>query len=200
MHAVARAGFLHTHYMHAYNKLRYLLNFVEGIPTHHLRSMQVPTAENIPALLNDVARLLRRNFNRRAQPLGLTQVQWRALAHLARSEGMHQIELAELLEIQPITAARLIDRLETAGWVERCPDPADRRAVRLHLTAKAAPVIGRIRALASETRTDAFAGLSPTALEAFTATLQTIKENLARDELNEPLTRQRQKAKKSGYG
>jgi DNA-binding MarR family transcriptional regulator len=82
-------------------------------------------------MTNEVARLLRRNFNRRAQPLGLTQVQWRALARLARNEGMRQVDLAESLELQPMTVARLIDRMEAAGWVQRRPDPGDRRAVQL---------------------------------------------------------------------
>ena len=90
--------------------------------------------QGVGALLVEVGRLLRRNFNRRAQELGLTQAQWQALAHLSRKQGINQACLADLLEVQPITLARLIDRLAAAGWVERRPDPADRRAQRLYLT------------------------------------------------------------------
>ncbi|MGA7980330.1 MAG: MarR family transcriptional regulator [Chromatiaceae bacterium] len=150
-------------------------------------------------MTNEVARLLRRNFNRRAQPLGLTQVQWRALARLARNEGMRQVDLAESLELQPMTVARLIDRMEAAGWVQRRPDPTDRRAVKLHLTGKAEPVIGEIRALAVETRTEAFAGLSPAALEAFYDTLHTIKENLLRAETDAAAKATPGKEKKSAH-
>jgi MarR family transcriptional regulator for hemolysin len=143
--------------------------------------------QDLPSITNDVARLLRRNFDRRAEPLGLTQVQWRALARLSRSaEGMRQVDLAEALELRPMTVARLIDRMAAAGWVQRRPDPADRRAVRLHLTSKAEPVIGQIRQLAAETRAEAFRGLSSVALEALYDTLQQIKENLMRAEAGAP--------------
>jgi MarR family transcriptional regulator for hemolysin len=156
--------------------------------------------QDIPTMTNDVARLLRRNFNRRAQPLGLTQVQWRALARLARNEGMRQVDLAESLELQPMTVARLIDRMEAAGWVQRRPDPGDRRAVRLFLTPKAEPMIERIRALAAETRADAFAGLTPAALDAFYDTLHLIKGNLLRTELGAPESIPARRVKKAAHG
>src|SRR5687767_13222468 len=87
-------------------------------------------------LVADVARLLRRSMDRRLQALGLTQAQWRAIIHLSRNEGMTQATLAESLEIQPITLTRLIDRMESAGWVERRMHPLDRRAVQLYLTSQ----------------------------------------------------------------
>ncbi|MEZ5508143.1 MAG: MarR family transcriptional regulator [Gammaproteobacteria bacterium] len=74
-------------------------------------------------VISDVARLIRRNFNRRVQHLGLTQAQWQVLAHLARNEGIRQIQLADVLDMQPISVAWIIDRMEAAGWVERRPDP-----------------------------------------------------------------------------
>ena len=76
---------------------------------------------SLPFLLHDITRLMRRNFHRRAQSLGMTQAQYRALAHLARNEGTNQVALAEVLDIQPITLARIVDRLAECGLVERRP-------------------------------------------------------------------------------
>jgi MarR family transcriptional regulator, transcriptional regulator for hemolysin len=137
----------------------------------------------IGVMLVDVARLLRRNFNRRAQALGLTQPQWQALARLSQNQGMSQACLADLLEIQPITLTRLIDRLEAAGWVERRPDPADRRVQRLFLTVKVEPLLDDMWALAAETREEAMQGLSDRERRQLLQTLQTIKGNLVRAEV-----------------
>jgi MarR family transcriptional regulator for hemolysin len=137
----------------------------------------------VGVLLVDVARLLRRNFNRRAQALGLTQPQWQALARISQNQGMNQACLADLLEVQPITLARLIDRLQAAGWVERRPDPADRRVQRLYLTVKAEPLLDDIRALAMETREEAMRGLSDRERRQLIQTLQAIKGNLVRAEV-----------------
>jgi MarR family transcriptional regulator, transcriptional regulator for hemolysin len=114
-------------------------------------------------LVNDVARLFGRRFdqNGRARRLGLTRAQCRTLGYLARNEGINQAGLADLLEIRPMTLVRQIDRMEEAGWIERRADPADRRARRLYLTAKARPVLGRIWNIATETRDEALARLSP---------------------------------------
>lgn len=95
--------------------------------------------------------MLRRIFNERLTHLGLTQAQWRALVHLSRNEGLNQVSLADLLDVQPITVARLIDKLAAADLVERRPDPNDRRAQRLFLTAKATNVVARIWEVADET-------------------------------------------------
>jgi DNA-binding MarR family transcriptional regulator len=130
-------------------------------------------------LINDVARLLRLRFDQRAQGLGLTRTQWRALGHIRRQEGIHQAALAESLEVEPITLARLIDRLEARGFVERRADPADRRAWRLFLTAKAAPVLERMIEIGEANLAHAMAGLSEPAIEALTRSLLRIKANLA---------------------
>jgi MarR family transcriptional regulator, transcriptional regulator for hemolysin len=118
-------------------------------------------------LVNDVARLFGRRFdlNARGRRLGLTRAQCRTLGYLARNEGINQAGLADLLEIRPMTLVRQIDRMEEAGWIERRPDPADRRAHRLYLTAKARPVLSRIWNVATETRDEALAGLSPSEAE-----------------------------------
>ena len=111
-------------------------------------------------LVNDVARLYGRRFLHNGKRLGLTRAQARTLGYLARNEGINQAGLADLLEIRPMTLVRQIDRMEEAGWIERRPDPADRRARRLYLTAKARPVLGRIWSVATVTQDEALVGLS----------------------------------------
>lgn len=137
---------------------------------------------SLPFLLHDITRLMRRNFHRRAQSLGMTQAQYRALAHLARNEGTNQVALAEVLDIQPITLARIVDRLAECGLVERHPDERDRRAFRLYLTPKAAPVLAAMRAHGLTTIDEAFAGFSEAERERLLDELAAIKANLAQDD------------------
>jgi len=92
-------------------------------------------------LLHDLARQLRLNADRRASIHGLTRAQWIVLYRLDKQPGLSQKELAEILEVEPITVARLIDRLEERGMVERRDDPHDRRIWRLHLRPSAHPVL-----------------------------------------------------------
>lgn len=111
-------------------------------------------------LVNDVARLFGRRFDVNGRWLGLTRAQCRTLGYLARNEGINQAGLADLLEIRPMTLVRQVDRMEEAGWIERRPDPADRRARRLFLTDKARPVLDRIWDVATKTQNEAFVLLS----------------------------------------
>ena len=129
-------------------------------------------------LLHDIARLLRKNFTRRVQGLGLTQTQWQALAHLSRNEGIRQVALAEILEIQPISLARLVDRLEAAGWIERRADPGDRRAFQLFLTKRAKPLLEQMWDTARQIREEAMAGLSADDQAQMIEAVCTIKGNL----------------------
>src|SRR3954471_1745027 len=99
---------------------------------------------NLLILLNDVARLIRTQADRRARAHGMTRAQWMILVRLRRCGGMTQRELAEILEGGPITAARLVDRLAARGLVGRRADPAARRVWRLHLTPAADPVLAEI--------------------------------------------------------
>jgi MarR family transcriptional regulator, transcriptional regulator for hemolysin len=115
--------------------------------------------DTIGFLMNDAARLMRRDFERRARPVGLTRAQWQALFHLARNEGCNQATLADLLDVEPITLARVVDRLEASGLVERRPDPGDRRARLLFLGERAHPLLEELRALGAETREIALAGI-----------------------------------------
>lgn len=129
-------------------------------------------------LIGDSSRMLRRIFNERITPLGMTQAQWRALVHLSRNEGLNQVGLADLLEVQPITAARLIDKLVAAGLVERRPDPNDRRAQRLFLTQQAAPMLAQIWEIADEIYDEVLAGLDADNRDALAALLGRMRSNL----------------------
>jgi DNA-binding MarR family transcriptional regulator len=127
-------------------------------------------------------RTMRRFYDRGASALGVTSAQWRLLLRLAREPGLKQVELAERLDVEPITACRIVDRLEDAGLVERQRDPDDRRAWRLMLTAKAAPILEKLRLLAEEMSAEAFAGLSPDEIENMRTALAKVRENVSRAE------------------
>ncbi len=129
-------------------------------------------------LLHDVARLLRVEADKRARAHGMTRAQWAILIWLERQPGISQKELAELLEVEPITVARLIDRLETRGMVERRSDPKDRRIWRLHLLAAAYPVLREIDCQRSDMRNMLIAGLDRATLDTTTEALITMKATL----------------------
>lgn len=131
-------------------------------------------------LMHDVARLLGRQFDERARAMGLSRAQCRALAYLTRNQGINQAGLAELMEIQPISLARLLDRMEAAGWVERRPDPADRRARRLYLTDKAWPHFEQIRLIAAHNNAEAMAGLTAEQSANLIGMLRQVHANLSR--------------------
>lgn len=129
-------------------------------------------------LINDVTRMLRKIFDRRAVRFELTRAQWRALKRISYSEGMRQAELADQLEMEPIAVGRVIDRLENAGFVERRADPSDRRAWRLHLTARAHGVVDDMETISTELFRDAQKGISAADMKAVMATLTHMKQNL----------------------
>src|SRR5919205_371679 len=126
----------------------------------HFRGRLVDLDRSFGFLVNDVARLFGRRFDHNGSRLGLTRAQCRTLGYLARNEGINQAGLADLLEIKPMTLVRQIDRMEEDGWIERQPQPSDRRARRLVLTDKARPILARILELSNEIRAESFAGLS----------------------------------------
>jgi MarR family transcriptional regulator for hemolysin len=131
------------------------------------------------SLLNDVSRLIRKKFDQRAKDLQLTRAQYYLLAKLSRNEGINQVGLADLLEVEPISTARLVDRMEAGGWVERRADPADRRARRLFLTRKSRPVIDRMRKIANVIYDEALDGLDRAAREQLIAALMHARRNLS---------------------
>jgi DNA-binding MarR family transcriptional regulator len=129
-------------------------------------------------LLADVSRLVRRRFDSRASGLGLTRAQWRVLAQLRRREGINQVALAEMLEIEPMTLGRHIDRLVEKGFVERRPDPADRRAWKLHLKAEVQPILDRMRKMSQATSAEAVQGLEQAEVDKLVDLLIHIKGNM----------------------
>ncbi len=108
--------------------------------------MEKSINNDLPFVLHDVARLMRNRFDQRARDWGLTRAQCVTLIKLECRPGLSQTELAAILEVEPISVARLIDRLEASGMVERRPDPSDRRMHRLHLLPAAKPVLAEIDA------------------------------------------------------
>lgn len=110
--------------------------------------------------IGETAHALRRAFDRRAATLGITRAQWRVLAHLERRPGQRQVDLADRLDVEPITLCRIVDRLEEAGLVERRRDPDDRRAWQLHLRETAGPLLGKLHAMADQLSDEVFAGIS----------------------------------------
>ena len=131
-------------------------------------------------LLHDVSRLMRIEYDRRVRHLGLTRAQWRVVAHLRRNEGCTQATLADLMEIETPTLGRLLDRLEAAGWVERRPSTADRRAKCLYLTAKPSHIADELLRISSDLERDALNGLGEAERRYMIESLLDAKKNLLR--------------------
>ena len=131
-------------------------------------------------LINDVARLLRTYANYRAAQFGITRAQWAVLVRVDREEGLNQSELADTLDLQPITLTRLLDKLCDSGLIERRPDPDDRRAKRLFLMPAARPLLEQLRVLGEETMAEALSGLDRASIDQMIGELSTVKENLRR--------------------
>src|ERR1700751_551045 len=128
--------------------------------------------------LGEVQRLMRAYADTEAARYGITRAQWAVLAKVERHEGMKQTELAEQLEMQPITLTRLIDKLCDNGWIERRGDETDRRVNRLYLKKAARPLLGKLAGLRSELTATALDGIDPTDAHRMLAQLETIKENV----------------------
>ena len=129
-------------------------------------------------MINDVARMLRTYADYKGAQFGVTRAQWAVLVRLDRFEGLKQSELAEMLDLQPITLTRLLDRLCENGLIERRADPNDRRAKRLFLTPAARPLLEQLGVLSEETMGTALCGVSRESVEAIVAQLAVVKENL----------------------
>ncbi len=130
--------------------------------------------------LNDVARLLRTYADHKAAQFGITRAQWAVLVQLDRCEGLKQSELAEMLDLQPITLTRLLDKLDDGGLIERRADPADRRAKRLFLMPAARPLLDRLAALGEDMMAGTMEGIEPADIEWMITQLGTVKDNLRR--------------------
>lgn len=146
---------------------------------------------NLGFLICDVARLVRRSFNSRARDTGLTQAQWQAMFVISRNPGINQVGLADLLEIHPITLTQQVDRMEAAGWVERRPDPRDRRAMRLYITAKGRPILERLRESGATILSIGLADIDPKLRETMVDALVRIRNRFVSAEA--PVTRKGRK-------
>ncbi len=136
--------------------------------------------DNIGSMLADTSRLIRRAFDERARGIGVTRPQWQVLTMLRRNEGTHQGNLAELLDTEPITLCRMVDRMQEAELIERRQDPADRRVWRLFLTDKARRLLEDLQPLGHEVMALALAGVTPEERDELRRLLDRIRQNLAR--------------------
>src|SRR6201996_5258443 len=128
--------------------------------------------------LGELQRLVRIYADKQAARYGITRAQWAVLAKVERCEGLKQTELAEQLEMQPITLTRLIDKLCDHGWIERRSDDSDRRVNRLYLRKAARPLLGKLNGLRSELTATALQGIGPADAHRLLGNLETIKENV----------------------
>ncbi len=136
--------------------------------------------ETIGFILNDTARLYRRAFNARVKDSGITALQWRLITYLKRHEGIRQGPLADLIEVEPITLSRMVDRLAEAQLVERRADPADRRAWRLYLTPRAGTLLAGIRLEIAALNDEALEGLSAAERDQLGHLVERVRTNLSR--------------------
>ncbi len=132
-------------------------------------------------VLHDVARLIRTKADQRARTHGMTRAQWVILSRLERQPGLSQNEMAAIVEVEPITIARLVDRLQAAGYVERRADPKDRRIWRLHLTPAAEPMLAEIKKVKAQLHDEITAGVEPATLDLMVDGLLKLKANLTSD-------------------
>lgn len=134
--------------------------------------------KNLLFTVGELARLVRAYADRQASRYGITRAQWAVLAKVERFEGLKQTELAEQMEMQPITLTRLIDRLCDNGWIERRNDETDRRVNRLYLRKAARPLLGKLAGLRSELTATAIEGINPSDAHRLLSQLEMIKENV----------------------
>ncbi|MBC3766482.1 MarR family winged helix-turn-helix transcriptional regulator [Neptunicella marina] len=129
-------------------------------------------------LIADVSRLMRRAFQRKLEGSDLTMAQAKALVFVSRHEGVRQVDLADYLELQPMTLVRLIDGLQKQGLVERRANPSDRRAYDIYLTPQAEPQLAQIKQVAEEIKAFAFSELDSQQTEQFISALTNARQKL----------------------
>jgi len=140
--------------------------------------MSLDLKRQLVAQLVESSRLLRNYIDHRAKERGTTRAQWIVLFRLRQNEGLSQVDLADVLELQPISLVRLLDRLVEHGLLERRHDPKDRRANRLFLTAKGRRLVDELDSLRDAIATDVFHDLSDDALKTSLNTLREAKERI----------------------
>src|SRR5437868_12625283 len=128
--------------------------------------------------LIESSRLLRNYIDQRAKRRGTTRAQWIVLFRLRQQEGLSQVDLADTLELQPISLVRLLDRLVEQGLLERRPDPKDRRANRLFLTRAGRQLVDDLDSLRDAIASDVLREIPDAAVETSLETLKDIKERI----------------------
>ncbi len=144
--------------------------------------MNTDLSDRLGFLLNDATRLLRKRFKARATEYGLSVAQWRLLFRLVREQGVPQARLAELLEIEPISVSRLLERMEQAGWIVRHASETDRRVRMVYPTDKTRCAYASIRTLADGIYDEAMAGLDEAQRQALLDGLRRVVDNLSADD------------------
>ena len=139
-----------------------------------------PIKREMAFTIMDVARLIKTYADQRARQFGISRAQWAVLIRIERSEGLKQSELAELLDLQPISLTRLLDRLADNGLIERRADPNDRRANRLYLKPAAKPLLGQLAELGADMMETVLEGLDAKSIDRMLKELATLKDNLRR--------------------
>jgi MarR family transcriptional regulator, transcriptional regulator for hemolysin len=141
--------------------------------------MNTDGIERLGFLIHDSARLLRKRFEAKGSAYGLSAAQWRLMVRLVKEEGVAQARLAELLEIEPISVSRLLDRMEEGGWIERRPDANDRRVRMIFPTDKSRQAFAAIKSVAGDVYDAALAGLTADEKRVLVKALTAIITNLA---------------------
>lgn len=171
------------------DEIQYISCFVAfgglGLTLRNIRELIIygpmntpPSEKHLGFLINDVARLVRRAFDQRGQTCNLTRAQWQVVAYLFHNEGSNQASVADALDVEPITLSRHIDRLEAMGFVARVPDPADRRARRLHLTESVRPLLDQMKVIGNEVIATAMEGISEEESELLISLLSRMRSNM----------------------
>lgn len=130
-------------------------------------------------LMHDVSRMRRSAYDQHMKPLGITRAQWWVLAHLARHDGMMQTQLADVLEVGKASLGDVIESLESGGWVQRHPDPSDRRAKRVYLAKPAQALIERMTQLEVQFNNHIFAALTLEERDALYRSLSKVKQAIS---------------------
>src|SRR6185437_851726 len=138
--------------------------------------MSLDLKRQLIAQLVESSRLLRNFIDHRAKSRGTTRAQWIVLFRLRQQEGLSQVDLADVLELQPISLVRLLDRLVEHGLLERRHDPKDRRANRLFLTASGRQLVDDLDSLRDAIATDVMHDMPATTVETTLHALRDIKD------------------------
>ena len=136
------------------------------------------TESTLSFVLHDVARLMRKRFERLTRAAGLTRAQWQVLSKLSMHAGIYQKGLADLLEVEPVTLVRLLDKMQARGLIERRNHPTDRRFFLLFLTPSAHPLLKFMRSIGEQTRLEAMADFSPQEYDQLQQYLERMREHL----------------------